>query len=140
VTSLFTKQPVSGTGFNRNSFLKFDLGGVSGSSVSAATLQMTVTAIDKPSGPIKVYSVTDDSWTENGISWNNQPARVALLASATVTGPGVVSLDVTAFVNSQLAGDRKASLVLVDDTNGEALITMNSREATTGRPTLSLTP
>jgi hypothetical protein len=138
-TSIFAKQ-TTGVGFTRNSFLKFDLSGVSGSSVSNATLKFTVTAVDAPPGPVKVYSVTDDTWTETGITWNNQPARVALLASTSVSAAGVFNLDVTSFINSQLAGDRKASLALVDDTNSNVLVTINSREAASGRPALSLTP
>ena len=138
-TSIFAKQ-TTGAGFTRRSFLKFDLSGVSSSSLTKATLQVTVTAVDAPPGPVKVYSVTDDSWTETGITWNNQPAKVTLLSSASASGAGVVNLDVTSFINSQIAGDRTASLVLVDDTNANVLVTINSREAASGKPVLSLTP
>jgi hypothetical protein len=84
--------------------------------------------------------VTNDTWSETGITWNHQPATATVLASSTVTGPGWVTLDVTAFVNSQLAGDRKASFALRDTTLAHSLVRLRSREAATERPELVLVP
>jgi hypothetical protein len=141
-TRLQVKQSPA-AGFSRRSFLRFDLTGVTAQHVGRATLKVFVNDVDGRRSKFKVFAVENDSWRETRITWNNQPpSSGAPLASATVTGSGWVTLDVTAFVNAQLApaGDKHVSLVLRDDTSANVLVTLHSREASTNRPVLVLGP
>jgi hypothetical protein len=66
-------------------FLKFSLSGV-GFSIVQARLSLSALSGTACGGPpdavnVAVYSVADDSWTETGLNWNNQPAIGSLLAT-----------------------------------------------------------
>jgi len=140
-TRLQVKQS-SAPGLSRRSFLRFDLTSVTAQQVGRATLKVFVNDVDGRRSKFKVFAVDDDSWRETRVNWFNQPATGADLASATVTGSGWVTLDVTAFVNAQLApgGDKQVSLALKDDTHANVLVTLHSREASTNKPVLVLGP
>jgi len=127
-------------GFARRSYLRFDLRGVAATSVSRATLRVFVSGVDGRRSRFKAFPVVNDAWGETRITWLNKPAPGVALASAIVSAPGWVTLDVTAFVNAQLAGDRRASFALLDDTNTKVLVRLHSREATTNTPVLTLIP
>jgi len=61
----------AGTGYTRESYLKFDLSSITGT-IKKATVYLvpiTVTGIDVDAA----YVVTDNSWTGTGITWNNAP-------------------------------------------------------------------
>src|SRR5207249_2133385 len=60
--------------YDRRTFLLFDLSSLSSASVSSAILKLYVTSLMDGTAPIAVFAVTSDSWTETGITWNNQPA------------------------------------------------------------------
>lgn len=77
--------------------INFTTTGLSGT-VTLATLRLYVTLGGTSSGG-QVWSVTDDSWTETGVTWNNQPARVTdlgALPAATVST--FIELNVTSYV------------------------------------------
>jgi hypothetical protein len=126
---------------HRRSYLRFDLAPVGLTRVSRARLRLFLRDVEGTRPRVKAFSVADDSWQETHITWRNQPARTALLAAA-APAEGWVELDVTAFVNQQLSGDRRASFALLDDTDGNTLLTFDSREATSTsrRPELVLEP
>jgi len=126
---------------HRRSYLRFDLAPAGLTRVSRARLRVFLRDVEGPRPRLKAFSVTDDTWEETRITWRNQPARTGLLASA-APAAGWVELDVTAFVKPQLAGDRRASFALLDDTDGNTLLTFDSREATPAsrRPELVLEP
>ena len=131
-TTIEVKNTTS-SGLTRRGLLRFDLASVGASSVRQATLRLFVTAIDKPNPPLSVLSLANDTWSETAVTWNNQPPAGGSLASTTIAAAGaVVNLDVTTFVNSQLAGDKKASFELVQaSSSANVLVTLASREATT---------
>jgi hypothetical protein len=81
---------------------------------------------------------TTDSWTEKGVTWSSQPAAGASLGCLTVTSTGWLTLDVTAFVSQESAGDGFASFVLRDATLSNRMVRMNSREKSTNKPTLTI--
>lgn len=62
----------AGTGYTRESYLKFDVSGITGTITKATVylVPITVTGIDVDAA----YVVTDNSWTGTGITWNNAPA------------------------------------------------------------------
>jgi hypothetical protein len=65
-----------------NSYLKFDLHGLSGRVVDA---QLRLYSLAGASTQWQLYKAGNDSWTESGITWNNQPGGDTLLA--TITAP-----------------------------------------------------
>jgi uncharacterized delta-60 repeat protein len=134
----------AGAGFNRVSYLKFDLSSVS--VVNTVTLNLFGNLSAAQSGvTTSLFSVADTSWTENGITFNNAPAGGASpLASATVTGTtgSSYTLDITNYVKSQLAaGHHTISLMLKNLSTSNAVVIFNSRESSDVRhiPFLSFT-
>lgn len=119
----------------RESYLKFDLSGVSGT-VTNATLALYPYELT-PGGTVRAFAVTSDSWTETGITYNNRPAMGSELASEVVNTAGQLALfDVTTQVASELAGDTIVSLGLKDTGSG-SFIKFESREAA-NKPVLQI--
>jgi len=83
----------------RRSLLKFSVSGVSGT-VSSAKLRIRVTSGGNSSNGGTWKSMTDTTWTEGGVNWNNQP----LINGATMGTLGSVAnstwyeIDVTSHV------------------------------------------
>ncbi|WP_167892053.1 DNRLRE domain-containing protein [Thermococcus sp. MAR1] len=87
---------------------------------------------------ITVYGVLNDSWSENELTWNNQPLDVtgplawSILDLPNGTVDYSVSWDVTEFVKAQLEDDGVASFYLhsnLSDVNTKDYIYFNSRES-----------
>ena len=101
--------------YSREANLKFALNGLSGS-VTNARLRLCVQYASTANHT--VYSVTNDSWTESGINWNNKPATVAALDTQAV--PGIdqwIEFDVTAFVASQMSDGQVSFTIRSDNSN-----------------------
>jgi uncharacterized delta-60 repeat protein len=129
------------TGFNRYSYVKFDLSNVS--TISSVQLQLygNLSSAQNASVATDVYSVADTSWTESGITFNNAPpAGPNPLAATTITGTGGAEYtwDVTAYVKAQkAAGHNIVSFVLKDPLASDSAVILNSREAAMG-PSLKI--
>ena len=67
----------SASGNGQIAFYKFDVSGLSGN-VSGATLKLKAKL--GTGDPVTAYAVSDNSWTETGITWGNQPAFNAMEA------------------------------------------------------------
>ncbi|MNY54875.1 hypothetical protein D3C86_1907990 [compost metagenome] len=62
--------------------------------------------------------VSDNTWAETTITWNNQPAVGVTLATWTLPTVGTaVQFDVTSQVQNTLTGDKKLSIVVNSPTN-----------------------
>ena len=125
----------NGSGNNRDIYFKFDLTSVS--NISSAQLSVFAKLSGTGSVSNTVYSVTNTSWLETNITWNNKPARVTALTTNSITGTNWYLFDVTGFIQSQKnAGSNIVSLALHDPTNYSLLISINSKENTTNKPSL----
>jgi hypothetical protein len=134
LTSLEIKDG-SDASYDRRGLARFD---VRGSAVTSALLKLYVSALPNGSpAPVCAFATTD-AWTENGVTWSNQPAVGASLGCVTATATGWMTIDVTAFVKQELAGDGFASFVLQDSTLSNRMARLNSRESSTNRPTLEI--
>lgn len=136
-TDLETK--TAGAGFNRRSYLKFDLSGISSVNHVSLTLFAGLSAAQAGGVTMSLFSVADTSWTESGITFNNAPAGGSTaLASATVTTAGdPYTFDITSYVKSQFAaGHHVFSLMLKNPSTSSAVVTINSREASSHQPLL----
>ena len=129
------------TGFNRYSYLKFDLSNVS--TINSVQLQLygNLSNAQNASVATDVYSVADTSWTESGITFNNAPAAGPIpLATTTITGTGGAEYtwDVTAYVKAQkAAGHNIVSFVLKDPLASDSAVILNSRDVGMG-PSLEI--
>lgn len=87
-----------------------------------------------------VYPVTDNSWTEGGVNWSNQPTAGALIQSfSTSYLDGTVNYDVTNFVASELGAGGSIPISFMQKTTNEAIqqgLRWRSRENAGTKPTL----
>jgi hypothetical protein len=114
------------TEYLRRVFLQFRVGK---GSMSKATLRVYVSTLPNGSPvPICAFGVASDAWTENGLTWNNQPAAGSSLACQSVTAPGWITWDVTAFVKTETSGDGVVSLMLRDNTQSNRMGRVDSKE------------
>ncbi len=133
--------------YSRAVYIMLDLSSVK-TAPTQALLNLTVASNSSPAGWTKVvnlYAISDTTWTESGITWNNAPglnrtnftSTGTLLASKTIAmTAGVVSYDITAYVAAHLG--QKITLQLIDSYVNNDLLCFQSKEATSGQPTLTL--
>lgn len=117
-SSTLTVKVNSNADYIRESFLKFDLSAIN-QVVGKATLRLRVTNDD--AGPTHVVRfVSDDSWSESTITWNNKPSTGASLGSAVSPPIGEwFEIDITSQVQTELAGDDLISLNIHEITNNQ---------------------
>jgi len=118
------------------SWLKFDLASVQGTTVTSAKLRLyywTTTATTA-----KVYSCTTDSWLETTLTWNNRPAVGTSQATLTTgSTAGYYEATITSWVNSQMSGDKVVSVIVLDDQNLNKNLQAYSKDnTTTNKPQL----
>ena len=122
----------------QESYLKFAVTGTSGTVTSAKLRLWTTTGSTSATnnGPA-VYRVAANSWTENGITWNNKPAVTgAELDNAGALGTdSMVEYDVT----SAITGNGTYSLKLMPDSADGTSFNSRTGSVTTKRPELLIT-
>ncbi|WPJ95107.1 DNRLRE domain-containing protein [Coraliomargarita algicola] len=116
-TRLLVKD-VYGPGYDRVAYLRFPLDSMT-SLVKTATLKLRVVQVGGEGvgdRTVEVRQLIDDTWTENGVTWNNRPLSTGALI-ATITDASIVgqtySVDVTDYVNARYFAGEKVSFVLV---------------------------
>src|SRR5690242_12715223 len=93
----------SKAGSNYDSYLKFDLATVP--AFAQARLRLFAGLSASGSVTAGVYAVSNTSWSESAINWNNKPSRGALLASFSVNSKtsAWVEIDLTNYLLSERA-------------------------------------
>jgi hypothetical protein len=127
------------TAYDRRALLRFDLRGIAITPLRRAILKLYVTQL--PNGapaPFRGAAVASDTWNEHTITWNTQPVLGSAGMLYQVPTTGWFSLDLTGYVQTQLAGDQQVSIALFDDTLGEHMLRFSSREGA-HPPVLELT-
>jgi len=126
---------------NYESYLKFDTTGVG--TVASAKLRLNASVSANANIGLGVYAVASTDWSESAITWNNKPARGALLGGATVTGTSFVyyEIDVTSYLAAEKAAGRNVvSFALHNGQSSNQYVWIRSREATSNPPQLIITP
>lgn len=125
----------AGTGFNRESFLRFDVPPDSGVLLGATMKLHTLTA--NTPGIHAVAKVDDNSWTETGITWNNRPSAGTVLSTWTPAAATASSTDVTSAIP---AGGLVSFKVYATTETSNGIVNYGSREHATpeNRPQLTL--
>ncbi|MGD0260908.1 MAG: DNRLRE domain-containing protein [Verrucomicrobiota bacterium] len=122
-------------------YLRWDLTGVSGNVTQA---RVSLTPLSVGTGGIEqgIAVSATDTWSETGLTWNNQPGGGERFATWMPGTNGPVSFDVTPQVLDALTGDKQLSLELFSLVNlgAAGVVTYASREYSdpNSRPQLTL--
>lgn len=132
----------SSADYQRRSYLRWDLSGVTGM-VYQARVRLTPVGVGTNGIEQGVAVATGSSWSEDGVTWNNQPGAGKRFATWIPTTNQAVEFTITPQVLEALANDRQLSLELysLSDLGGAGLVDYAAREAAdpASRPQLLLT-
>ena len=110
------------------SYLRFNVQGLSGT-VTKATLRVFANSASNQG--CTANSVSDNTWTESTLNYNNAPALGTALGSSGAFGAGTwISIDVTGYIT----GNGTYNLAVT--TPGSTAISLASREAGANAPQL----
>jgi subtilisin family serine protease len=126
---------------NRVSYLRFSISGL-GATVTSAKLRLFGSRAIAAAGTDATFAVSNITWSETGITFNNRPPLGAKQgASVTIGAAQYYEWDVTAYVQAQkTAGATAVSLAVQMETNtNDSPDSFNSREAASNRPQLVVT-
>ena len=134
-------QANANVGLTYETFLKFDITSFSGP-VSSAKLRVYggLSASTIPSLNVEAHHVSNTSWLDTTITWNNKPAAdAAVLATATIHGTSkeYYDWDITAHIIALKTAGATAMTIKLNNTTATAIRAIfNSKEASTFRPQL----
>ncbi len=141
--TLEIKQSASPTdNFNREIYLKFDLGSVS--SVRTAKLRLYASAGSPEIVTSDLYSAANTAWTESGITWANKPATGPVIWStlALQNAPAWHEWDISRFLQGEKTMGRNLVTLVLKNFNPSTTgaIGFNSLQNASNRPELVITP
>lgn len=129
LTALTVKK--DGTGFNRITYLKFDLSNYT--KADTAKLRLTIQSANTNATVTQwqLWKCDNDNWTETGLNWNNKPAATTLLGTLPGKKTGVAEWDITSIVDAEAKGDKILTLTVVSTVvNGTSDVSFHSKEVT----------
>ena len=119
------------TGSTRWIYLKFDLGTVSGP-ISSATLRLRGGGGSSGGTSSAVFAVSDTTWSETGLTWNNKPALGSELSRITIPSTAIAlhSWNVTSYLQSEKAAGRNiVTLAIKNPQITSTILNFNARES-----------
>lgn len=129
------------TGENRDAYFKFDLSSVG--DINNGKLRIFASTSAAGSVTTSVYPVSNTTWTEAAINWNNRPTLGSpALSSVTINGTTfqTYELDVTGYlISERMAGRNTVTLALHNPSNSTIFVKVNSKEAASNKPQLAIT-
>lgn len=129
---------LSSSGLTRESYLKFTLPPVHGQ-VSDAQLRLVPTSVSFP-GTHSVAAVSNTSWSETELTWNNKPVSGPALASWLPAASTPVLAPMTAAAQAAQAGDQVLSVrVFAQNSTADGYVTYGARESAASGPALLVT-
>jgi len=137
-SDLFVKRSAN-TGNTREVYLKFDLSSIS--SIASAKLRVNGRLSDGTNTNVvtNVYSATNTSWSETGLTWNNKPASGSTVrGSFTVanTAAAWYEVDLTSFLQSEFAAGRKVVTLVLKNPGITNVQTILASDETANGPQL----
>ncbi|HSE16368.1 MAG TPA: Ig-like domain-containing protein [Pyrinomonadaceae bacterium] len=128
------------TGENRDAYFKFDLSNIG--DINNGKLRIFASTSAAGSVTTSVYPVSNTTWTEAAINWNNRPTLgTPALSSVTINGTTfqTYELDVTGYlISEKLAGRNTVTLALHNPSNSTIFVRVNSKEAASNKPQLAI--
>jgi hypothetical protein len=135
----------STSGNTRETYLKFDLSGITGA-ITAGKLRLygaLTNVVDSGIPNVAVYSATNTSWNETTLTYNNRPlSGTTILAQKGITGTAGqwFEFDLTNFLKAEKAAGRNVVTLVLKATNTtNPVATFNSGEAANFQPELLVT-
>jgi hypothetical protein len=131
------------TGNSREGYMLFDLSSVA--TITSAKLRLFGQLSDTTAASvgINVYSASNTTWSESGLTWNTKPAAGSTVrGSLTVTGTTAkwYEIDLTSFLKSEFAaGRKKVTLVLKAPNTSNPWAIFGSDDSANG-PQIVVTP
>jgi hypothetical protein len=130
-------------GNDRHTYLQFNTATATGT-VSSAVLRLYGSLDDNRDNniPVNVYAVSNTTWTESAIAWNNKPATGDSLQRVVVTDSvkRYYTWDITSYVQAEKAAGRHTlSLALLARIATDPRIAWNSKETGSNPPQLVIT-
>jgi hypothetical protein len=121
--------------YTRSSYLKFDFTSVQGT-VNSATLRLYAYIVQAGgASTITAEVISDDNWTENGITYSNQPTSNGIpISTFSISATGAVLIDVTSAVKSQTDGLLTIRLTSATDLG----VNFKSKEAVKEKPFIAV--
>ncbi|OLY95652.1 CBM96 family carbohydrate-binding protein [Cnuella takakiae] len=139
-TSLLVKLDNTTTaGYKRRTYLKFP---VNSSSIIMAKLRLYGRNTENNTNTyITVKGLTNDTWTEAGITWNNAhaPPASSLYTNVINATKTYYEFDVTNFVKQEAATNGVVSFVVMDTARQNRILSFNSKEFGSNPPQLVIT-
>jgi hypothetical protein len=127
--------------YNDDSYLKFDISTQPAFTSAKLRIIAALTSTAEGALVLAAYSVSDTTWTESRLTWNNRPPRGTSPLTSVSIGSGSYAsyeLDVTGYVASVRAtGQGVVSVALHEPNATNARILVQSKEGGSG-PTLIL--
>ena len=121
--SMFTKTKTTILDTRRRTLVGFTLPSIpSNCDLTAATLNLNESSAT--TGRTLVAQRLTGTWTEGGVTWNNQPASTATDQASTAAASGAIQWTVTAMVQSMYSGTNNGFLVI--DSNENALLSLGA--------------
>ena len=137
-TNLMVK--LSGASYTREAYLMFDVSLLA----NARSVKLQLMPISVTGNPTLGFQlVSDDTWTEDGITWSNQPGGTGIvftnLSNFTVGVP--ILVDVTSQAVNKASQDGLLSILAYSTISGSSTVTFGSKEqpALTNQPQLIAT-
>ena len=125
--------------YARSIYAQFDVDGIE--NASQVDLVLPIRS-NSNIGNVSLYKVSDDTWEESSLTWNNQPGYTELLTTFNVEASdagGALLIDVTDYVKAEAGQDGQVSFALVPPTGSTKLIRIESKESSNGMQ-LEVTP
>jgi hypothetical protein len=141
--SLLVNLDATDAKYTYESYLRFNLAGYQGNLTSAKLVLMpSQVGTNIANATFQVLLVSDDTWKEQTITWNNRPAAgtvVATIAGSSIQVGQPLEVDVTSAALQEKTGDGKLSLVIVATVAGtQRQVTFRSYQFGAGAPVLRL--
>jgi hypothetical protein len=125
------------------SYLKFNLSTLGAGTITSAKLRLYGQLDSGSNIATALYSVSNTTWSETSITWNNKPvAGTTALSTTTITNnvARFYEWDVTAFIRSEKSAGRNViSLAMKNPQTSSPYAIFNSREASSNKPQLVIT-
>lgn len=142
--NLLTKlNATASAGNDRHTYLQFNTSSASGT-ITSAVLRLYGGLDDNRDNniPVNVYGVSNTTWTESAITWNNKPATGDSLQRVVITDSvkRYYTWDITAYIQAEKAAGRNTiSLALLARVATDPRIAWSSKEAGSNPPQLVIT-
>ncbi|WP_269539979.1 chondroitinase-B domain-containing protein [Cerasicoccus fimbriatus] len=103
---------LSGVDHSKRAYLMYDLSSITGT-VTSATFRIKIESLD-PGVKNSLRPVSDDTWDEYGLTWNNKPGYGSSMGTITLTTAGAwAEWDVSTYIDTEASGDGLASFCVL---------------------------